>query len=308
VEAELPVQARGLVKRYKEVTAVDGVDLTVHPGQVYGYLGPNGAGKTTSLRMLLGLIRPTEGSVELFGRDPIVDGARALDGVAGFVEEPRFYPYLSGRKNLELLAAFDGGHARTRIDEVLETVELAGRAGDRVGGYSHGMRQRLGIAAALLRAPRLLLLDEPTTGLDPGGMRDMRALVRSLAGQGITIMLSSHLLAEVEELCDHVAILRSGRVVFEGALADLRRSAASVYALRTTDDRAAERVCREADGIFDVRVEDGQLRFSGADEAVADLSIALGRAGIGITTLMPVHASLEELFFQLTEDELEHAA
>jgi ABC-2 type transport system ATP-binding protein len=139
-------------------------------------------------------------------------------------------------------------------------------------------------------------------------MRDMRALVRSLAGQGITIMLSSHLLAEVEELCDHVAILRSGRVVFEGALADLRRSAASVYALRTTDDRAAERVCREADGIFDVRVEDGQLRFSGADEAVADLSIALGRAGIGITTLMPVHASLEELFFQLTEDELEHAA
>ncbi len=308
MDAELPVQARGLVKRYKEITAVDHVDLTVSPGQVYGYLGPNGAGKTTSLRMLLGLIRPTEGEVKLFGRDPMVDGARALDGVAGFVEEPRFYPYLSGRKNLELLAAYDGDDARSRIDEVLETVELAGRGGDRVGGYSHGMRQRLGIAAALLRAPRLLLLDEPTTGLDPGGMRDMRALVRTLAGQGITIVLSSHLLAEVEELCDHVAILRSGRVVFEGALAELRRSAASAYALRTTDDRAAEPVCRGASGIFDVRAEDGQIRFSGADEAVAALSIALGRGGIGITALMPVHASLEELFFQLTEDELEQAA
>jgi ABC-2 type transport system ATP-binding protein len=306
--ADVPVQARGLVKRYGAITAVDHVDLNVRPGQVYGYLGPNGAGKTTSLRMLLGLIRPTEGTVELFGRDPMVDGARALDGVAGFVEEPRFYPYLTGRKNLELLAAYDGDDARTRIDDVLATVELADRAGDKVGGYSHGMRQRLGIAAALLRAPRLLLLDEPTTGLDPGGMRDMRALVRRLASQGITIVLSSHLLAEVEELCDHVAILRSGRVVFEGALADLRRSAATAYALRTTDDRAAEAVARGEPGIVDLRVDDGQLRFAGGDEAVAALTIALGRAGIGITALVPVHASLEELFFQLTEDELEQAA
>jgi ABC-2 type transport system ATP-binding protein len=303
-----PVEARGLVKRYGDIVAVDRVDLNVAPGQVYGYLGPNGAGKTTSLRMLLGLIRPTEGTVRLFGRDPMIDGARALDGVAGFVEEPRFYPYLSGRKNLELLAAFDGDGARERIDGVLDTVELAARAGDRVGGYSHGMRQRLGIAAALLRAPRLLLLDEPTTGLDPGGMRDMRELVRRLAGQGITIVLSSHLLAEVEELCDHVAILRSGRVVFEGALADLRRSAASAHSLRTTDDPAAERIARAQPGIADVRAGEAELRLSGADQAVAALSVALGQAGIGIMALVPVHASLEELFFQLTEDELERAA
>src|SRR6476619_2599642 len=187
-----PVQAEGLVKRYGEIFAVDHVDLTVQTGDVYGYLGPNGAGKTTSLRMLLGLIRPTEGDARLFGRNPLHDGARALEGVAGFVEEPRFYPYLSGRKNLELLAAFDGGGASGRIDEVLDVVELRGRAGDRVGGYSHGMRQRLGIAAALLRRPRLLLLDEPTTGLDPVGMRDMRMLIRRLAAEGITVLLSSH--------------------------------------------------------------------------------------------------------------------
>src|SRR5205823_10569401 len=203
-----PLVARGLVKRYGELVAVDHVDLSVERGDVFGYLGPNGAGKTTSLRMLLGLIRPTEGRAELFGRDPLEVGARALDGVAGFVEGPRFYPYLSGRKNLRLLGDLDGGVPGARIEEVLEIVDLRDRAKDRVGGYSHGMRQRLGIAASLLRQPRLLLLDEPTTGLDPAGMRDMRDLVRRLAGEGITILLSSHLLHEVEDLCNRVAIIR----------------------------------------------------------------------------------------------------
>src|SRR5207237_1698085 len=157
VTGAAPVAARGLVKRYAEIVAVDHVDLTVERGDVFGYLGPNGAGKTTSLRMLLGLIRPTEGSAQLFGRDPVEVGARALDGVAGFVEGPRFYPYLSGRKNLRLLGDLDGGASASRIEEVLEVVELRERAKDRVGGYSHGMRQRLGIAGALLRAPQLLL-------------------------------------------------------------------------------------------------------------------------------------------------------
>jgi len=181
VRSGTPVVARGLVKRYGDITAVAGVDLTVEPGDVFGYLGPNGAGKTTSLRMLLGLIRPSEGSAQLFGRDPLLEGAKALQGVAGFVEGPRFYPYLSGRRNLRLLADFDEPRSRNRIDEVLEIVELRDRAKDRVGGYSHGMRQRLGIAAALLRAPRLMLLDEPGTGLDPAGMRDMRALIPETA-------------------------------------------------------------------------------------------------------------------------------
>jgi len=296
-----PIEARGLVKRYGDVTAVDHVDLTVGTGDVYGYLGPNGAGKTTSLRMLLGLIRPDEGTAKLFGRDPLVEGARALDGVAGFVEAPRFYPYLTGRRNLELVAALDGNGAAGRIEESLETVELSDRAKDRVGGYSHGMRQRLGIAGALLRDPKLLLLDEPTTGLDPAGMRDMRLLVRRLADQGITVLLSSHLMGEVEELCDRVAIVRTGQVVYEGSLPELLASTAGRYSLRTTDDVRAAAIAAERAGITDVRFADGGLTLSAAEEAATALSIALGESGIGIAALVPRTATLEELFFRMTE-------
>ena len=298
-----PVAARALVKRYGEIVAVDHVDLTVETGDVFGYLGPNGAGKTTSLRMMLGLIRPSEGSVRLFGREPLADGARALDGVAGFVEEPKFYPYLSARKNLRLLADFDDGDSRSRVEEMLELVELRDRAKDRVGGYSHGMRQRLGIAAALLRQPRLLLLDEPTTGLDPAGMRDMRELVRRLAGEGITILLSSHLLGEVEELCNRVAIIRKGRIVYEGALRELLASAAGGYRLKSADVERARLVCLAQAGVENVRLADGQLRFQADEDAVAALSIALGQARIGTTALVPETASLEELFLGLTEGE-----
>jgi ABC-2 type transport system ATP-binding protein len=295
-----PVEVRGLVKRYGELTAVGGVDLTVNTGDVYGYLGPNGAGKTTSLRMMLGLIRPTAGTVRLFGRDPQVT-VRALEGVAGFVEAPTFYPYLSGRRNLELLAAFDGHGASARIEEALDVVELSGRAGDRVGGYSHGMRQRLGIAAALLRDPRLLLLDEPTTGLDPGGMRDMRLLIRRLAGQGITIVLSSHVLTEVEEVCNRVAIVRRGEIVYEGEIADLKRAAGATYRLSTTDDERALAVCRAQPGIGEVRSERGRISFTADDRAAAELSQALIEAGALIRALTPQTATLEDLFFSLVE-------
>ncbi len=296
-----PVKARGLVKRYKEVLAVDHIDLNVHAGDVYGFLGPNGAGKTTTLRMALGLIMPTEGTVELFGRDPIREGARALEGVAGFVEAPKFYPYLSARKNLELLGALDGGGARERIPEVLETVELSPRAEHRVGSYSHGMRQRLGIAAALLRRPRLLILDEPATGLDPAGMRDMRALIRRLADQGITVLLSSHQLPEVQELCDRVAIVDRGRVVYEGALADLRRQGGAGYQLRCTDDARALAVLRATPGVEHASSGEHGLSFQAQESDVGALSIALGAAGVGILALTPELATLEDLFFRLTE-------
>jgi ABC-2 type transport system ATP-binding protein len=296
-----PVEARGLVKRYGEITAVDHVDLTVRAGDVYGFLGPNGAGKTTALRMMLGLIRPSEGAVRLFGRDPMLHGARALDGVAGFVEAPQFYPYLSGRTNLEMLAAYDGGSARDRVGEVLDVVELTARAKHRVGGYSHGMRQRLGIAAALLRRPRLMLLDEPATGLDPAGMRDMRELVRRLADGGMTVVLSSHLLAEVEELCDRVAIIRSGRIVYEGSLADLRRSGESGYRMRTVDNDRAIEVCRGQPGVSAVRREGHEIRFHADEPTVAELSVALVEAGLPLTALVPELATLEDLFFRLTE-------
>jgi ABC-2 type transport system ATP-binding protein len=295
-----PIAARGLVKRYGDIVAVDHVDLTVERGDVFGYLGPNGAGKTTSLRMLLGLIRPTEGRAELFGRDPLVDGARALDGVAGFVEGPRFYPYLSGRRNLRLLADLDGGTGNGRIESVLELVELRDRAHDKVGGYSHGMRQRLGIAASLLRDPQLLLLDEPTTGLDPAGMRDMRDLVKRLAGEGITILLSSHILAEVEELCNRVAIIRSGSIIYEGRLADLLSSAGVGYRLRVSDAPGALRTLREH-GISAEHSGD-ELTFQADAFAVESASIALGRAGIGIAALVPSTATLEELFLAMTQE------
>jgi ABC-2 type transport system ATP-binding protein len=296
-----PVTARGLVKRYKEVLAVDHIDLNVRAGDVYGFLGPNGAGKTTTLRMALGLITPTEGTIELFGRDPMREGARALDGVAGFVEAPRFYPYMSARKNLELLAALDGDDARSRIPEVLEIVELAPRAKHRVGGYSHGMRQRLGIAAALLRRPRLLILDEPATGLDPAGMRDMRLLIRRLADEGITVLLSSHQLPEVQELCDRVAIVDSGRVVYEGALADLRRQGGAGYRLRTTDDARALEILRTRPRISHAQTSEHGLDFQADEHDVGALSLALAQADIGILALSPELATLEDLFFRLTE-------
>jgi ABC-2 type transport system ATP-binding protein len=296
-----PVKARGLVKRYDDVLAVDHIDLNVQAGDVYGFLGPNGAGKTTTLRMALGLITPSEGTVELFGRDPLRHGARALQGVAGFVEAPRFYPYLSARKNLELLAALDGDGARERIAEVFEIVELTARAKHRVGGFSHGMRQRLGIAAALLRRPRLLILDEPATGLDPGGMRDMRLLIRRLAGDGITVLLSSHQLPEVQELCDRVAIVDSGRVVYEGALADLRRQGGAGYRLRTSDDARALEVVRDAPGIEHASSGEHGLGFQADERAVGELSLALAREHIAILALTPELATLEDLFFRLTE-------
>ncbi len=300
--APAPVEARGLVKRYGDVVAVDRVDLTVAQGDVYGYLGPNGAGKTTSLRMLLGLIRADAGTVRLFGEDPQRGGALALDGVAGFVEAPRFYPYLTGRKNLEMMAALDGGDAAERIEDALGIVELTDRARHRVGGYSHGMRQRLGIAAALLRAPRLLLLDEPATGLDPAGMRDMRALIRRLAGEGMTVLLSSHLLNEVEELCNRVAIIRSGQIIYEGALADLRREAAGRYTAQTTDDARALAVLRAQPGVGDVAIAGDGIALAADEEIVPQLVTALVEAGVGLRALVPQTASLEELFFALTED------
>jgi ABC-2 type transport system ATP-binding protein len=307
--AERPVEARGLVKRYGAITAIDRVDLTVEQGDVYGFLGPNGAGKTTTLRVLLGLIRPDEGEARLFGRDPQHELPAALDGVAGFVETPYFYPYLSGRKNLELLAAFDRDGGQERIDEQLRLVDLHRRAGDRVGGYSQGMRQRLGVAASLLRDPRLLVLDEPTNGLDPGGMRDMRRLVRRLSEEGITVLLSSHLLAEVEEICNRVAIIRTGRIVYEGTLAELRASAGSNrYRLRTTNDSRAHEILLERPEARDVTLGADELVFSCPEAEVGGLSRAIMEGGLGITALVPEELSLESLFFELTEDEPAEAA
>jgi ABC-2 type transport system ATP-binding protein len=295
-----PVEVRGLVKRYGGLVAVDGIDLTVASGDVYGFLGPNGAGKTTTLRILLGLIHRDGGDVRLFGRDPASDPIAALAGVAGFIEEPRLYTYLSGRANLELLAALDRGRAgRAQVDEVLEEVELRERADDKVSHYSQGMRQRLGLASCLIRHPRLLFLDEPANGVDPAGIRFLRTLLHRLAGEGMTILLSSHLLAEVQEVCNRVAVINEGRIVHEGALADLHPGGS--YRLDATDPvRAADALAR-LDSVSGLRREHDGLQFTLAGDDAVAVTRTLADAGVGIRTLVREQTTLEELFFRLTE-------
>jgi ABC-2 type transport system ATP-binding protein len=293
------VRAIGLFKRFESTRAVDGVDLVVNEGELRGLLGPNGAGKTTLLRLLFGLLRPDAGEVELLGRPP--DTAR-LDGVAGFVEEPAFYPYLSGRVNLELLAELDRStESRARVDEALEQVGLAERAGDRVSGYSTGMRQRLGIAAALLRAPALLLLDEPTSGLDPAGVREVGTLLRRLASEGATVLLSSHLIGEIEDICDSFTVLRHGRVVWNGSAAQLRDQApGSAYRLRTSDDARAAELAARHPGIEVLRAADGELRLAVEPRALDPFVLELGRAGVAVRRLELLLGPLESMFFALT--------
>jgi ABC-2 type transport system ATP-binding protein len=300
-----PLEARGLVKRYGTVTAVDRVDLSVDRGDIYGFLGRERGGKTTTLRMLFALVRRDAGSIRLFGRDPAEDPIAALAGIAGIIEEPRVHPYLSGRANLELLAALDrSGAARKQIDAVLEQVELQDRAKDRVAEYSQGMRQRLGIASCLIRRPRLLLLDEPANGVDPAGIRFLRALLRELADEGMTILLSSHLLAEVQEVCNRVAVINLGRIVHEGALTDLAATAAPRYRLRPTEPERAAAALDRLEGVQELRREQNELSFTlvGDGDAVA-LTHALAQAGVGIRELVREQTTLEELFFRLTETE-----
>ncbi len=302
-DAALAVRATGLVKRYGAVAAVDGIDVRVEIGRVHGVLGPNGAGKTTLLRMLFGLVRPDSGSLQIFGKAQEESGAGVLDGVAGFVESPRFYPYLSGRRNLQLLSALDGSGDTDRIDEVLDAVSLSDRAADKVGGYSFGMRQRLGVAASLLRSPRLLVLDEPANGLDPAGIRDMRSLITKLAADGLTVLLSSHDMNEVEVVCDSVTILRAGTVVFEGSMSELRERAPDpAHRLRTSDDHRALVQAKVAPGIRAVpHADDGLAVTAGRDHLDAYV-VGLGRSGIAVRALELQQTPLESLFFLLTED------
>ncbi|HEX3392582.1 MAG TPA: ABC transporter ATP-binding protein [Solirubrobacteraceae bacterium] len=295
------VLARQLVKRFETTCALDAVDLRVQEGEVRGLLGPNGAGKTTLLRVLLGLVWPDAGSVELFGRALHGAGPLALDGVSGFVEDPSFYPYLSGRVNLELVAELDGAGAAARIDEVLEMVGLAGRGADRVNGYSSGMRQRLGIAACLLRSPRLLLLDEPTAGLDPGGVREMVALVRSLSADGTAIVLSSHQIGEVEDVCDSFTMLRRGRVVWDGTAAALQATApAPCYAMATSDDARALEIAGRSPEIHAALAPAGGLEVTAERDHLDSFVLALGDARVAVRRLDLLLSTLESMFFALT--------
>jgi len=290
------------VKRFETTCALDDVDLVVEEGEIRGLLGPNGAGKTTLLRILFGLVRPDAGSVELFDRAAAAPGP-VLEGVAGFIEAPSFYPYLSGRVNLELLAELDGEGAGARIDQALERVGLGTRGGDRVNGYSSGMRQRLGIAASLLRAPRLLLLDEPTAGLDPGGVREMGALVRELSADGVAVVLSSHQIAEVEDACDSFTVLRRGVVVWNGTAAQLRAQApASSYGVLTSDDERALEIAAGRSGIRAAPLRNGGLALTAEKDCLDPFVLALGKADVAIRRLELLVSPLESMFFTLTSE------
>ncbi|WP_051324552.1 ABC transporter ATP-binding protein [Candidatus Solirubrobacter pratensis] len=298
----LAVDAVDVTKRYGDLTAVDAITLQVAQGEVYGVLGPNGAGKTTFLRMLFGLIRPDAGTIKLFGQTWEHTGPRTLDGVSGFIESPKFYPYLSGRKNLAGLARLDGGATPRRLDEVLEIVDLIDRADHKVGGYSFGMRQRLGVAASLLRDPQLLVLDEPANGLDPAGMRDMRSLIKRLAAGGLTVLLSSHDMSEVEEICDNVTIMRTGSVVYHGEISALRDQAPEQgHRIHTDDDqRARERAARHP-GLQVTLAPDGGLVVEGSQHDVDAYVTTLVTSGIAMRGLELTETPLETLFFMLTE-------
>ncbi len=300
--AILAVDAVDVTKTYGALTAVDNISLQVAQGEVYGVLGPNGAGKTTFLRMLFGLIRPDAGRIKLFGRTWEDSGTAVLDGVSGFIESPKFYPYLSGRKNLAGLARLDGGATPGRMEEALEIVDLAERADDKVGGYSFGMRQRLGVAASLLRDPELLVLDEPANGLDPAGMRDMRSLIKRLAASGLTVLLSSHDMSEVEEICDNVTIMRSGNVVFHGEISELREQAPEQghHIATDNDDRALELAAGHR-GLEVVAAPSGGLVATGPQTAVDAYVSAVVAAGLALRALEFTQAPLVSLFFMLTE-------
>ena len=296
------VDAAGISKRYAERDALRDVTFAAPRGAIHALLGPNGAGKTTLLRVLLGLVRADTGTVCLLGR-PTASGRSVPDAVAGFVESSGFYPYLSGRKNLVLLRRLDQGRRAERgeIDEALAQVGLERDADVRVGAYSAGMRQRLGLAAALLRAPHLLLLDEPTSALDPSGARDVRALAQRLTSAGAAVILSSHDMNEVEELCASATILNRGRVVFSGLLDELRARADATFALHTSDDTRAAALASSPDAVAVSTAADGQgLTITGTQEGMDAYIVRLGRAGVAVRRLQQRSRSLERVFLELT--------
>jgi ABC-2 type transport system ATP-binding protein len=294
---ELIVETHELTKRYGHRPAVDRVSLTVRRGEVYGFLGPNGAGKTTTLRMLLGLVRPSQGRATVLGHEPGTPAALARIGA--LVEGPGFYPYLSGRDNLRVLARY-GGHDDIAVEAALELVDLTSRAGDRYKSYSLGMKQRLGVAAALLGQPDLLILDEPTNGLDPAGMADMRDLIRCLADQGQTVLLSSHLLGEVQQICDRVGVILAGRLLTESTVADLRGEASLL--IRAEPLPAAQRVAERVVGAANVSTVDGTLRLATGGARAAELTRALVLADVAVFEVRPEERTLEDAFFEMTHE------
>ncbi len=306
------VQTAGLTKRFGDRVAVNSVELCIPRGSAFGYLGPNGAGKTTLIRMLLGLTSATSGTMRLLGRPVPADRKQALGRVGAIVEEPRFHAHLTGRENLEIIAAAREPEAHGRIDGALARAGLSHRADDRVKSYSLGMRQRLGVARRLLADPALLILDEPTNGLDPAGIREFRDMIRGFVAEGRTVLLSSHLLDEVEKICDEVAIVDRGQVVMQGSIAELAADAEQTILVATSDDRRALTVIGEHRAVESVSPEADGIRVAlhpdvEGERAADDLSRRIVLSGLAIRRFEPARASLEQRFLEITS-RLEEAA
>ncbi len=292
------VETSGLGKRYGSITAVRDLNISVRRGEVYGFLGPNGAGKTTTLRMLLGLIKPSSGTAKVLGKEP--GSPLGLQGIGALVESPAFYPYLSGRDNLRVMARYCGV-PHERVAEVLGQVELAGRSKDKFKKYSLGMKQRLGVAAALLKDPELLILDEPTNGLDPKGMADMRTLIRRVGHGERTVLLSSHLLGEVEQVCDRVGVIHKGELLIEGTVEELRGGGGILVKVEPIDE--ARKIAAGLAWVEGARIEDGMLVLDTDPENAAEINAHLVSAGLRVSELRPVARSLEDAFLELTRGE-----
>lgn len=294
------LSTHALTKQFGGLRAVDGLDLEVCRGDIFGFLGPNGAGKTTVIRLVLGLIHPTSGHAEVCGHRVPGQLQGALRHVGGFVDDPTFYPLMSARRNLRLLGSMTGPVSEERIDEVLEIVALSDRADDRVGGFSHGMKQRLGIAQALLHSPELIVLDEPTSGLDPRGMKDVRELIRELGAAGTTVFLSSHLLHEVEQVCTRAVIIDKGHVVVQGPVSELRPQSEAVKVL-TGDQGRAVGVLRGQFGASGIAEDEGFLIVKADADAVPEMVRLLVGDGIDVRAVVPApEQGLEDFFLELT--------
>lgn len=292
------IETQKLTKRYGEKAVVKHLTLNVYRGEVYGFLGPNGAGKTTTLCMLLGLIRPTGGTIRVLGE--VAGSSQSLANIGSLIESPAFYPYLSGKDNLKVMAR----HSRVpkeRVDEALKTVELSSRARDKFKKYSLGMKQRLGIAAALLKHPRLLILDEPTNGLDPKGMSDMRTLISGLGSGDRTVLLSSHLMGEVEQVCDRVGVIQKGRLVAEESVAKLRHSKGLVVEAQPLKE--ASYIAARLAGVEEASVENNLLKLTVDPDRAAEVNRKLVSAGLNVSGLRLDEKSLEEVFLELTDIE-----
>ena len=300
---ELVIQTDGLTKRYGRVLAVDGLSLNVARGRIFGLLGPNGSGKTTMMSMLLGLVRPTAGSFSLFGTPPEHGGLdRELHRIGALIETPTFYPYMSGRNNLAYFQGISGRGNPDELDSLLEQVGLASRGDDKFQTYSLGMKQRLGLAYTLLGDPELLLLDEPTNGMDPAGMAEVRELVRSLGDDNRTVILSSHLLNEVEQVCDSVAILSHGRLIAQGDVAELLQERGRPQVrLRTTDNAKALDILNALSWVDGVNPDNGYLIAGVENDRSWEITAALSRNEVYVAEMIPAQMSLEQYFLDVTE-------